>query len=683
MSIAVSGRLSDLVLVRLHRRAAEYAAASDAARPEVVAACRREATVDDLAERILGRTIYAQASSRLGPLRELVQNALDASPRGGRVDVRSGALLPGGHGEITVSDRGKGMSRAELLEDLLVPFRSGKQDDPDTIGEHGIGFLSALEIAPRLEVITATLGAAHRLWVEPLGANPPYPDFAFTLESLDARRRPATGTSVRLLLERPISATALVEEIAAVAGLVDTAVARIFVDGEPINTARARLRRVARAPIGPGGVFGDLDLLVGRGDGVAPRCVVTHKGLLVIPHLEPFGAPELALHAELLRAVTSAGYGLVVDLPLAVPLTKGRSAVAAMAAPAVADAIIAAFERFVLEDALYDRELLRGVDHRLAAVLDRLVGTALRGELGPATAAAAELGDAAVDSERPANAPTVAAPEGVVRFAGVLVDAPMFLVSFRDVDRGEVRAMRSLRDVVDAHRRGMLRAQGSERELRAGVLYLAATDPLGQALFRRLTLPPAAPPAPDPTRPGLCPMPRVTRERLLAAGDLPGLRALAAALAILERIDAAISAASALSPSAMSAHQDLYGPDEMAHTDGLGISLNLASPRIRALLTAVLAVDDPAAFGALVDLTLHEKAHVALAGHIPRSCAEHGASFYRKKEQLRRRLLEAVAAGEVGDPIRAIAALRQGLGSIALPEVAALAAVFNPAPLAA
>lgn len=682
MSIAVSGRLSDLVLVRLHRRAAEYAAASDASRPGVAAACRREATVDDLAERILHRTIYAQASSRLGPLRELVQNALDASSRGGRVDVRSSALVPGGIGEITVSDRGKGMSRAELLDDLLVPFRSGKQDDPDTIGEHGIGFLSALEIAPRLEVVTATASGAHRIWVEPIGAGPPYPDFAFTLESLDARRRPATGTSVRLLLERPIPTAALAQEVAAVAGLVDPIVARIFVDGEAINTVRARLRRVARVPIA-GGAFGELELLAGRGDGIAPRFVVTHKGLLVIPHLEPFGAPGLALHADLLRAVASAGYGLVVDLPLAVPLTKGRSAVAALAAPAVADAIIAAFERFVLEDALYDRELLRGVDHRLAAVLDRLVGTALRGEAAPAVAAAAELGDAAVESERPPNAPTVAAPEAVVRFAGVLVDAPMFLVSYREPDRGEVRAMRSLRDVVDAHRRGVLRAQGSERELRVGLVYLAAVDPLGQALFRRLTLPPAPPAQPDTSRPGPAPMPRVTRERLLAAGDLPGLRALGAALAILERIDAAISAAGALAPSVMSAHQDLYGPDEMAHTDGLGISVNLASPRIRALLTAVLAEDDPAAFGALVDLTLHEKAHVALASHVPRSCAEHGASFYRKKEQLRRRLLEAVAAGEVVDPIRAIAALRVGLSSIALPAVTALAAVFNPAPLAA
>ena len=713
MTVVASGRLSDLVLVRLHRRSAEYAVATDSSRPGVAAACRRDATVDDLAERILHRTIYAQASSRLGPLRELVQNAIDASPRGGRVDVRSDALV-GGQAELTVSDRGKGMSRAELMEDLLVPFRSGKQDDPETIGEHGIGFLSALEIAPRLEVVTATATASHRLSVEPLGAGPPYPDFAFTLESIDdgeparapytrragsglpgrphgepsqppfeARRRQASGTSVRLFLERPLSATALAQEVSAVAGLVDPALARIFVDGEPINTQRARLRRVARVPIGEGGVFGELELLAGRSDGMAPRFIVSHKGLLVIPHLEPFGSPELSLHCDLLRAVTSAGYTLVADLPLGVPLTKGRSAVAAMAAPAVAAAIIAAFERFVLEDALYDRELLRGVDHRLAAVLDRLVGTALRGEPAPAPATTELGGVVEVEAERAPNVPTVAAPEGVVRFAGVLVDAPMFVVAFLEAGRGEVRCARSLRDIVDAHRRGVLRAQGCERELRAGIVYLVASDPLGQALFRRLTLPPAPPAAPDPSRPVAAPMPRVNRERLLAAGELHGVRALAAALAILERIDGAISLAAGLPPSSMSAHQDLYGPDEMAHTDGLGISVNLASPRIRALLAAVLASDDAAAFGALVDLTLHEKAHVALASHVPRSCAEHGASFYRKKEQLRRRLIEAVGAGEVIDPIRAVAALRVGLGSIALPEVAALAAVFNPAPLAA
>ncbi|MBV8656144.1 MAG: ATP-binding protein, partial [Candidatus Eremiobacteraeota bacterium] len=386
MTEDITGRLSDLVLVRLHGRSQAYANAAAPLRAAVVAACRRDATVGDLAERILSRTVYAQSASRLSPLRELVQNALDATPRGGRIDVRSSAPTAEGDLEVTFTDRGRGMSRAELLDDLLVPFRSGKEADPDAIGEHGIGFLSALEIAPRVTVTSATATSAFCLSVGPLGDGPPHGDFEFTLAELDPRQRPPAGTSVHLALSRPITKTALAQEIIAVAGLCDPAAARVFVNGEPVNTARARLRRVARVPIGGG--LGELDLLAGRGDGIAPRLAMVQRGLLVAANLEPFGAPSFSLHRDLLRAFLASGYGIVADLPLAVPLTKGRSAVAALAKEAVDAALLAAFERFVLEDALYDRELLRGVDHRLGAVLDRLVGAALAGEAPPVLATA-------------------------------------------------------------------------------------------------------------------------------------------------------------------------------------------------------------------------------------------------------------------------------------------------------
>ena len=685
MTTEISGRLSDLVLVRLHRRADLYAAAPAEVRSEVVAACRRDATVQDLAERILSRTIYAQAATRLSPLRELVQNALDASPRGARIDVRSGAPVraPGstvsaGESEVTFIDRGRGMSRAELIDDLLVPFRSGKEADPDAIGEHGIGFLSALEIAPQLEVVTATATSALRLAVAPIGDGPPFSDFAFSLSEIDPQARPARGTSVRLRLERPIQPAALFHEIAAVAGIVDPARARIFVNGEIVNDARPRLRCAARVPIEGG--LGELELLVGRGDGIAPRLTVTHQGLLVIPNLEPFAAPERSLHRDLLRAVTAAGYGIVADLPLGVPLTKGRTAVAALSANAVDTAIIAAFERFVLEDALYDRELLRGVDHRLGGVLDRLVSAALAGESPPVLATAP---DPSSEADAP-RAPTVAAPEGVVRFAGALVDAPLFVLSFLSQGRGEVRRPSSLRAVLDAHRQGVLRPFAPPRELVPGLVYLTAAEPLAQALVQRLAIPPA-PAVAGPARQVVArPVQRVARDRLLAvAAQLPGASALAAAVSILERIDGAVSASAGLTPSVLSVHQDLYGPDEMAHTDGSGISVNLASSRIRALLSAVLSFDDPTAFGALVDLLLHEKAHVSLASTVPRSNAEHGAGFYRRKDQLRRLLLEAIAAGAVTDPMHFLPVARLGLVSCELPSTEALAATFSPEPLAA
>jgi len=688
----------------MHGRTADYLDATGAGRAAIVATCRSEATVHDLAERILSRTIYAQSSSRVGPLRELVQNALDASPRGGRIDVRSSGGERPAYGlavqerdtEITVSDHGRGMSRSELLEDLLVPFRSGKESEPDAIGEHGIGFLSALEIAPRIEITSVTRSGGHRLRIAPVGERAPYADFTWSLSAFDAPAGSPTGTTVRLTLEQPIFRAALVAEISAAVSLVDTAAARIFVNDALINTARLRLRKVARAPIGAGGELGELTLLVGRGEGIPPQLMVAQGGLLVMARRDAFAGPSLSLHREIARAIMAAGYGLVAELPLAVPLNKGRSAVAALAAPAVSDAIVSAFERFVLEDALYDRELLRSVDHRLSSVLDRLVSAALAGEnLTPAPSPAPGEDPASMNRPRAyapsstpgggsaegARTPTVAAPEEVVRFADALLDRPMFTASVFEGGQRELRQVYTLRSVLQAYRADRLRPIGDGQS--PGMLYLSLSDPLSQSLWRRLhALHAAAAAAPNPRVSIVVSMPRVSREEVLSAA-IPGVNALAAAMAILEQIDWAISAAGGLVPSPVSVHQNLYGPDEMAHTDGTGISVNLASPRIRSLLCAVLADDDAVAFGALVDLLLHEKTHVSLASYVPRPTAEHGATFYRRKDWLRRRLLEAIAQGDIADPIGYLRVARRGLGSVALPTPELLAHTFSAQPIAA
>jgi hypothetical protein len=700
MTRRASGLLSELVLVRMHGRAAQYLAAGEAERPAVVGACRREATVQDLAERIVSRTIYSQASSRVGPLRELIQNALDASPRGARIDLRTSETQR----ELTIADRGRGMSRTELLEDLLVPFRSGKEGEPESIGEHGVGFLSALELAPRIRIVSVSEREGSQLSITPVGWGPPFPDFAWTLEAAPPAAAGGTGTVVELDLAEPLAPATIWAEVSAAASLVDPGVARIYVDDALVNAARARMRLVARIALPPevlrqvlrGGGGSHLELYVGRGEGIPAWLTVTQKGLLVSSRKDAFGSVELSLQRDLYRAITSAGYGIVADLPVSVPLNKGRSAVAAAAAFAVEGALVAAFERFVLEDALHDRELLRGVDHRLSSVLDRLVASALAGEpegaaepidelaatqrvpVAPVPPTAGEAGEA---EEGAARTPTVAAPQEVVRFADGLMDAALLTVWSRD--QGAARCGEaSLRDVLKAYRGGVLRA--ASEVVAPGFLYLALTDPLAQALWRRLSQA-VAPPAPEPARAGRSiSMPRISRERLVReAASLPGASALSAAMTALEQIDAAIARAVGIGPSPISVHQDLYGPDEMAHTDGTGISVNLASPRVRTLLHAVLAADDPAAFGALVDLLLHEKAHVSLASYAPRPMAEHGATFYRRKDWLRRRLLQALAAGEVADPIRWLPVIRRGLSSIALPSPEALARTFAPGALAA
>ncbi len=693
MTAIHTGRLSDLLLVRVHGRTSAYLAADVAERDAMVEACRQEATVPDLAERILARTIYSQSSTRIAPLRELVQNALDASPRGRAIDIRSA----NGGAEVTVTDHGCGMTADAMLTDLLVPFRSGKEDVEFAIGEHGIGFFSALEIAPRLEVKTRTQTEGHWLRVEPIGSGPPYTDFTWTIGPLP-RTDGWTGTTVRLVLDEPFGRSVLATEVAIAAAFVDPSVARIYVDGVVINVARSRMRRAAKVAISAAhlGSMGELELWIGReGAGTPPQVTITQRGLLVATRQDLFSAPELGLHRDLVRAIVSAGFGFVVDLPLDVPLNKGRSGVSAQGFAAVETALVTAFERFVLHDALYDRELLRAVDHRLSSVLDRLLNAALSGQTiekeRPASAddpASSKHTPPAIpppESERRVQKkPTVAAPEEVVRFADALLDTPAVRMTFVNDALENHPGVITLRHAFELYRTGKLRPAGEPQV--AGRVFISLKDPLSDALWRRLSaydlMGSAASGAQDKRAKsvGAVAMPRVDRETLLVhARSVRGVDAVASAMTVLEGIDAALSLATDMPPSPISVHQDLYGPDEMAHTDGSGISVNLASIRVRALLLAVLHRDDVAGFGALVDLVLHEKTHVSLASFVPHANAEHGASFYRRKDQLRRRLLEAVATGVVGDPIVWLRAARRGLVRIELPATDVLSAVFRAA----
>jgi Histidine kinase-, DNA gyrase B-, and HSP90-like ATPase len=670
------GNLSDLLLVRLHGRTAAYANAEPRARAALVSACRLEATVRDLPERILSRTIRGQTTSRANAFRELLQNAIDASSDGARVDV---TLADGGK-ELVVADHGRGMAKTELIDELLVPFRSTKQGDPRAIGEHGIGFLAALEHARAVEITTRGASGGYLLTLRALGERGALDDFSFSLEELGDDLGPAAfGTTVRLALVRRITRLELAAEISDVAAFVDPGVAGIYVDGALVNVARSQTRHVAQAPVGKSGALGSIDLLLGRGQGFAGTLVVTQRGLFVTRRHDAFAGAERALQRDVLAALGAGGYGLVADLSGHVPLTKGRNAVAAAASSAVDAALVAAFERFVLEDALRDRELVRGVDHRLGAVIDRLVDAAIAGEpaVTPDTQAINALnasGDAAPPSrlrEPKRSGPTVAAPENVASFAAALLEAPLFATTGVDPSGEPIALFCSLKSVLASHRAGLLRA-GAEDEKRPGVMYLSVADPLGESLWRRLLAASAAPRL-RAIPPQAAAMERMSGARLKADGEgIPGVDALVAALALLERIDAAIAQAAGLTPSPVSVHQDLYGPDEMAHTDGTGISVNVGSTRVRALLSAALG-GNPRAFGALVDLLLHEKSHVALASNVPRATAEHGATFYRQKDTLRRLLLQAIAEGRVLDPSAWLPSLRRDLVSLELPAPRALA----------
>lgn len=94
--------------------------------------------------------------------RELAQNAIDAGAT--QIQVRVVIVREGaGHeARLSVTDDGCGMTQEVLEEDLVVLFRSTKEDRGDTIGKFGIGFVSVLAIAPSLVVVSTCVGDGVR-----------------------------------------------------------------------------------------------------------------------------------------------------------------------------------------------------------------------------------------------------------------------------------------------------------------------------------------------------------------------------------------------------------------------------------------------------------------------------------------------------------------------------------------
>jgi hypothetical protein len=100
---------------------------------------------------IVGEVI-AQFADRFAFFRELVQNAIDAgSPQ---VDVHVEHDAEAQVVRAGVRDTGEGMTREIVEEQLLVLFRSTKEQDDTKIGKFGIGFASVLAPEPNVVVVT-------------------------------------------------------------------------------------------------------------------------------------------------------------------------------------------------------------------------------------------------------------------------------------------------------------------------------------------------------------------------------------------------------------------------------------------------------------------------------------------------------------------------------------------------
>lgn len=136
--------------------------------------------------------VIAQFADPYAFYRELVQNSIDAGSTEIHVELNYDDAAQ--KLRASVRDRGEGMSRDVIENQLLVLFRSTKEKDKSKIGKFGVGFKSVLSPNPDIVIVHSVReGKKHTLHL--------YRDLTYDL--FDAGRATQAGTTVELELPTP------------------------------------------------------------------------------------------------------------------------------------------------------------------------------------------------------------------------------------------------------------------------------------------------------------------------------------------------------------------------------------------------------------------------------------------------------------------------------------------------
>jgi len=168
-------------------------------------------------KQLLDLMIHSLYSHKEVFLRELVSNASDAIDRARYESLTNSDILEEGSGwkiklfvdrdagTLTVSDNGIGMTHDEIIESLGTIARSGTKeflealkgkevkDNPELIGQFGVGFYSSFMVADRITVISRRAGSKETKGVKWESAG----DGTFTVDEVEKESR---GTDVILHL---------------------------------------------------------------------------------------------------------------------------------------------------------------------------------------------------------------------------------------------------------------------------------------------------------------------------------------------------------------------------------------------------------------------------------------------------------------------------------------------------
>lgn len=158
---------------------------------------------------LMGRALYGDRPHVW--LRELLQNAVDATGLGGQGDAnyrpRIDVILENPH-TVVIRDNGIGMTKQQVLTQLSVLGRSGWRNTTSEVpvdgtvffGRFGIGFASVFSVASALSVLTRTVDAEPTNGIAVRFSGPERPFYT------DMASCPV-GTEIRVTLIEPMSTT--------------------------------------------------------------------------------------------------------------------------------------------------------------------------------------------------------------------------------------------------------------------------------------------------------------------------------------------------------------------------------------------------------------------------------------------------------------------------------------------
>ncbi len=353
---------------------------------EIIEDTKKQITSYKLFPGIINKTIEAQFGEKHATLRELGQNGIDSYAISSENRKVIYELDEGENQNILrVRDYGEGMTLEGLIRDLLIPYNSGKEFDPNKIGEHGIGWYSIVDLADFVKVTTkkksteassqAFIYRDGEMWkaaISPSSSNGFY-------EKLHTEEN---GTEVTAFIPKSeTNRSSIRDHLFKYLGLVDFSSAQIMLGDTEINRLGEDYEQASPTSVFINGMEGFLTIGIskreiggGRFDAKEFRlrnnnlnkAVFTQRGLFV--KYESINFEEKTVHHKLMQSLNGIGLDFWVDLPENVTLTKGRNNIIADHLPFVLEAMYRGFEDLFVDVVLEDDKIV----HYTGAILESI-----------------------------------------------------------------------------------------------------------------------------------------------------------------------------------------------------------------------------------------------------------------------------------------------------------------------